>query len=150
MRNLRTIRASESAFYTDKRDECILEALPKCLESLSIIGTDGYNDFGWGVRHGSLDGRSLRGKQDADLRCLLQDRSFPHLRRVCVNYHFYIDKPVSVQIVLTPQLIWTKEPRDIYNDDIADNGWKLCENTEGDATRELIRPSANGSNTGGL
>jgi hypothetical protein len=41
MQHLRTIRASESAFYADKRDECILEALPKCLESLSIIGAKG-------------------------------------------------------------------------------------------------------------
>lgn len=150
MRNLRTIRASESAFYTDKCDECILEALPKCLESLSIVGAGGYNDFGWAVRHGSLDGRALRGKQDADLRYLLQSTSLPHLRRVCVNFHSYIDKPVSVQIVLTPQLVWTREPRDIYNDDIADNGWELCDSAEGDATRELIRPFASDINAGGL
>lgn len=62
MQHLRTLRASESAFYTDKRDERILEALPRGLESLSIIGPAGWDDDRWGVRYGSHDGRALRGK----------------------------------------------------------------------------------------
>lgn len=150
MQHLRTLRASESAFYTDKRDQRILEALPKCLESLSTIGPAGWDDDRWGVRHGSHDGRTLRGKQDADLRDLSQDRALPYLRRVFANYHSYIDKPVCVETVLDPQLVWVREPRDIYNEDVAKNGWELCESAEGDATRGLIRSFASDSNTGGL
>lgn len=62
-----------------------------------------------------------------------------------MNYYSYIDKPVSVQTVLDPQLVWVKVPRDLYNDDIADDEWKLCESAEGDGKREIIRPSANES-----
>jgi hypothetical protein len=148
MEHLRTIRASESAFYTDERDECILEALPKRLKSLSIIGV-GSLYARWGVRQASQDGRALRGRQDADLRCLLQNTSLPCLKRVCVNSHSYIDMAVSAETISDPNIMWFREPRDIYNEDIAKNGWQLCGRAEGDFRRELIRPFANNSNTRG-
>lgn len=123
MQHLRHMSASESAFYTDTRDECISKVLSKSLEFLSIIGADDWMADRWAVRHGSHDGRTLRRKQDADLRCLLQDRSLPYLRQVCVNHHAYIDKAVCERSVLDPRLVsWAREARDIYNDDIARNG----------------------------
>jgi len=136
MPRLRNISVSEYAFYTSEGEEQILAALPKCLQSLRIISPR----WEQAARPNSKQTRTLRERCDADLCLLLQERSLLSFKHVVMDHHSYVSSAKDTHRRLGWEAMAVREPRDIYNDDIAMSGWKLCENTD-DAAQTLVRSS---------
>lgn len=142
MQRLRNVSVSEYAFYTDEGEERILEALPQSLESLRIISSKYHQ----AARGDTEWNRAIRARYDADTRLILLDKSLPLLKHVVLDHHSYYNMSLirsgDPYHYADSESLADQEPRDIYNDDAARNGWKLCEDG-GDAAQTLVRSSVN-------
>lgn len=83
MQQLRNVRVSEYAFYTDEGEEQILGVSPKCLETLRIISAKYHR----AARADTERNRAVRARIDTDTRRLIWDKSLPLLKHVVVDHH---------------------------------------------------------------